>query len=403
MTARAQTTIRMIDDITSVDAAEWDACANPSTAYPDCGIPDNPFISHAFLSSLEESGSATARTGWAPHHILLEDGAGKLLGAVPLYLKNHSHGEYVFDHSWAHAFERAGGNYYPKLQSSVPFTPATGRRLLVRPGGDATQVEAALIQACAQIAERTGVSSLHFTFLPKEQWERLGDAGYLLRTDQQFHWENDGYADFEDFLASLASRKRKQVRKERREAIANGIDIEIVTGDDLNEAHWDAFFTFYTDTGMRKWGRPYLTREFFSLIGERMPEQIALVMCHRAGRPVGGALNFIGSETLFGRNWGCVEHHPFLHFEACYYQAIEFAIARGLKRVEAGAQGAHKLARGYLPTLTYSAHWITDPNFRQAVLQYLEQERQMVDEDLQALSAHSPFRQEQSGGGNLDE
>ena len=367
MNDHSDITIRLVRQIGDIAAEAWDACANPATALPDCDVPTNPFLSYAFLSALEDSGSVSAETGWAPHHLVAEDAAGTLLGAVPLYLKNHSQGEYVFDHSWAHAFERAGGNYYPKLQASIPFTPATGRRLLVRPGPAAGEVEAGLIGAAAQIAENSGVSSVHFTFLTEPEWQRLGRAGYLLRTDQQFHWLNDGYGSFDDFLQSLASRKRKQLRRERREAVAAGIEIKIHTGPTLTEADWDAFYLFYTDTGMRKWGRPYLNREFFSLIGERMADQIALVLCYRYGRPIAGALNFIGSDTLFGRNWGCTEHHPFLHFEACYYQAIDFAIARGLKRVEAGAQGAHKLARGYLPTLTYSAHWITDPRFRAAV------------------------------------
>ena len=392
MNDRPDITIRLVRQIGDIAAEAWDGCANPATALPDCDVPTNPFLSYAFLSALEDSGSVSAETGWAPHHLVAEDAAGTLLGAVPLYLKNHSQGEYVFDHSWAHAFERAGGNYYPKLQASIPFTPATGRRLLVRPGPAAGEVEAGLIGAAAQIAENSGVSSVHFTFLTEPEWQRLGRAGYLLRTDQQFHWVNDGYGSFDDFLQSLASRKRKQLRRERREAVAAGIEIKIHTGSTLTEADWDAFYLFYTDTGMRKWGRPYLNREFFSLIGERMADQIALVLCYRDGRPIAGALNFIGSDTLFGRNWGCTEHHPFLHFEACYYQAIDFAIARGLKRVEAGAQGAHKLARGYLPTLTYSAHWITDPRFRAAVEDFLEQERRMVEEDKRQLDAHSPFR-----------
>ncbi len=383
----------MIDRLSAVPAPAWDACANPGG-----GISDNPFLSHAFLNALEESGSVTAQTGWAPHHILLENSNGELMGATPMYLKYHSSGEYVFDHSWAHAFERAGGEYYPKLQISVPFTPATGRRLLARPTDDARQIQAALAQAAISIANNSKISSLHLTFLPQEEWKLLGDEGFLLRTDQQFHWENNHYQGFGDFLASLASRKRKQINKERREAVAMGVTIQMLTGSDLKETHWDAFFRFYMDTGRRKWGQPYLNRKFFSLIGERMPENIALFMCARAGNPIAGAINFIGGDTLFGRNWGAIEHHPYLHFEVCYYQAIEFAIARGLKRVEAGAQGAHKLARGYMPSLTYSAHWISDPRFRIAVQQFLEQERQMVDRDARLLSEHSPFRKNLEAG-----
>lgn len=390
--------IRMIDRLSAVQAPAWDACANPGGE-----VADNPFLSHAFLNALEESGSVSAQTGWAPHHILLEDKAGALMGAVPMYLKNHSYGEYVFDHSWAHAFERAGGEYYPKLQVSVPFTPATGRRLLVRPAENAAQSRAALAQAAIGIAKRSNISSLHFTFLTIDEWEMLGGAGFLLRTDQQFHWENHQYRDFADFLCSLAARKRKQINKERRLAVEHGVSIEILTGDALQERHWDAFFHFYMDTGRRKWGQPYLNRKFFSLIGERMPGRIALVMCSRAGRPIAGALNFIGGDTLFGRNWGAIEDHPYLHFEACYYQAIEFAISRGLKRVEAGAQGMHKLARGYLPVLTHSAHWITEPRFRLAVQQYLEQERRMVDQDARLLSGHSPFRKNLATGERDDE
>ena len=391
-------TIRMIDRISSVPGEAWDACANPGG---ECA--DNPFLAHAFLSALEESGSASAKTGWAPRHLLLEDSFGALMGAVPMYLKSHSYGEYVFDHSWAHAFERAGGDYYPKLQVSVPFTPATGRRLLVRPGSDAAQRQAALANAAIKIAQSAGVSSLHFTFLPKAESELLGRAGFLLRTDQQFHWTNNQYRDFEDFLQSLTSRKRKQIHKERREAVAAGISIEILTGAGLKEVHWDAFFQFYKDTGQRKWGQPYLNRKFFSLINQRMPEKIALVLCSRNGRPIAGALNFIGGDTLFGRNWGAIEQHPFLHFEACYYQAIEFAIARGLKRVEAGAQGAHKLARGYLPTLTHSAHWITEPRFRRAVSDYLDQERRAVAHEAQLIAAHAPFRKNQPAGEQQDD
>jgi predicted N-acyltransferase len=309
-----------------------------------------------------------------------------------MYLKNHSQGEYVFDYSWADAFERAGGRYYPKLQVSVPFTPATGRRLLTRPDIDDPDLPKYLAAGMMQVAEQLEVSSVHITFAEKSQWELLGEMGFLQRTHNQFHWQNDGYETFDDFLAALSSKKRKNIRRERRDAVTNGIEIERLTGSDITEEHWDAFFRFYVDTGSRKWGSPYLTREFFSLIGERMGDDTLLVMCKRDNRYVAGAINFIGGECLFGRNWGCVEHHPFLHFEVCYYQAIEFAIERGLQRVEAGAQGQHKLARGYMPTHTYSAHWIANASFRDAVDHYLSQERRHVDEEIDYIAEHGPFR-----------
>ncbi|PCJ71567.1 MAG: GNAT family N-acetyltransferase [Rhodobiaceae bacterium] len=382
-----QIVMKVVPRLSEISAEAWDSCANPGGA-----IPSNPFLSHAFLLALEESGSATARTGWSPHHLVLEDPDGSLAGVVPMYLKNHSRGEYVFDHGWADAFERAGGHYYPKLQVSVPFTPATGRRILARPGLFQEQTEDQLIAGMVELTRQLEVSSVHLTFLSQAQWQRLGDVGFLQRTDQQFHWLNEGFETFDDFLTVLTSRKRKNLRKERERALESGIEIEWVTGSDLTEAHWDAFYNFYTDTGLRKWGTPYLTREFFSLIGANMPDQTLLIMAKREGQYIAGALNFIGSDTLFGRNWGCIEDHPFLHFEVCYYQAIDFAISRGLKRVEAGAQGAHKLARGYLPTHTYSAHYISNPSFREAVEGYLEQERHHVDHDIAALSRHTPFR-----------
>ncbi len=385
-----QAIIKVAQGLGAVDAAQWDACANPA------GEPANPFLSHAFLHSLEESGSATRRTGWMPYHLLFEDAAGELAGCMPMYLKSHSRGEYVFDHGWADAFERAGGSYYPKLQVAVPFTPATGPRLLTKPGPGRDAAEDQLLAGALEVARRTGVSSLHFTFLPERQWERLGAHGLLQRTDQQFHWENQGYKTFDDFLADLSSRKRKMIRKERSRALENDVSVEWVTGADLTEAHWDAFYGFYMDTGQRKWGSPYLTREFFSLIGERMADATLLIMAKRGGRYIAGALNFIGSEVLFGRNWGAIEHHPFLHFECCYYQAIDFAITRGLTRVEAGAQGEHKLARGYLPARTYSAHWIANESFRQAVAEYLSRERAHVDHDIALLGEYSPFRQDKT-------
>lgn len=382
-----QVVIRVVQSMDEVDAAQWDACANPGG-----DIADNPFTSYQFLSALEQSGSASPQTGWAPRHIILQAPNGSYEGCAPLYLKSHSQGEYIFDYGWADAFERAGGRYYPKLLSAVPFTPATGRRLLARPGPAEEETEQYLLAGCLEVAKRLDVSSLHFNFATKQQWRRLGSFGLLRRMDQQFHWNNDGYATFDDFLADLASRKRKQIKKERREALADGIEIEWATGANLNEDHWDAFYGFYVDTGNRKWGSPYLTRAFFSMIGETMADQTLLILCKRDERYIAGALNFIGGDTLFGRNWGCLEDHRFLHFEACYYQAIDFAISRGLKRVEAGAQGAHKLARGYMPTETYSAHWIGDPNFREAVARFLESERNYVQEDVALMTGHSPFK-----------
>ncbi|MGX1196083.1 GNAT family N-acetyltransferase [Parvibaculum sp. MBR-TMA-1.3b-4.2] len=381
-----QAIIRAVNSLSEVDPAAWDACANP----PD--EPYNPFLRHAFLSALEESGSATRATGWMPYHLLLEDGAGNVAGAMPMYLKSHSRGEYVFDYGWADAFERAGGSYYPKLQVSIPFTPVTGRRLLVPPGPTMNASRDALIAGGIEIGNRLGTSSLHMTFLTEEEWDYLGDRGLLQRTDQQFHWHNRGYDGFDDFLADLSSRKRKNIRKERERALENGIEIEWVTGSDLTEDHWDAFYMFYMDTGARKWGSPYLTRSFFSIVNERMPEDILLIMAKRDGRYIAGALNLIGSDALYGRNWGAVEHHPFLHFECCYYQAIDFAIDRGLKRVEAGAQGEHKLARGYVPSRTHSAHWIANESFRNAVGEYLERERQYVEHDIETLGEYAPFR-----------
>ena len=354
--------------------------------------PFNPFISHAFLSALEASGSATARTGWQPQHLVAETAAGTILGVAPCYLKSHSRGEYVFDHGWAEAYERAGGSYYPKLQVSVPFTPATGRRLLVRPGPAAGETQAGLAAGLMELCRLRDASSAHLTFLTEPEWRFLGEEGFLQRMDQQFHWENAGYATFEDFLDALASRKRKAIRRERREAVESGLTIHRLTGSDLDEAAWDAFFAFYMETGSRKWGRPYLTRTFYSLVGESMRDRILLVMAKRAGRYIAGALNFIGSETLFGRHWGAAEHHPFLHFELCYYQAIDFAIERKLKRVEAGAQGEHKLARGYLPTTTYSAHYIVDSGLRRAIAEYLKRERAYVEASGEELAGYAPFR-----------
>ena len=377
--------LRVLESIHDVAAEVWDACAASDGTF-------NPFLTHAFLAALEDSGSATSRTGWQPFHATME-AEGEVLGVVPMYAKSHSQGEYVFDYSWADAWHRAGGNYYPKLQASVPFTPATGRRVL--PRHDDPELERALLGACAQACSNFDVSSLHMTFMTEAQWHLAGELGYLRRMDQQYHWLNAGYGHFDEFLAELSSKKRKNLRRERRDATAAGLDIEWVTGSDLTESHWDAFYRFYTDTGSRKWGSPYLTRQFFSLIGERLAEHTLLILARREGRYVAGALNFIGSETLFGRNWGCTEYHPFLHFELCYYQAIDFAIERGLARVEAGAQGQHKVARGYLPQATYSAHYIKDAGFRDAVARFLEDERGYVQQEIDYIAEHSPFKAEQ--------
>jgi predicted N-acyltransferase len=382
----ADATFRVVSSLKEIERDDWDALANPA------GAPTNPFLSHDFLWSLEESGSATRKTGWLGQHLVLDGEDGRPVAIMPCYLKSHSMGEYVFDHGWADAYERAGGRYYPKFQACVPFTPVTGRRLLVAPGDGAEERRQLLAAAGETLARQSGVSSLHVTFASEEEWKLLGEAGYLQRTDQQYHFFNEGYRDFDDFLAALSSRKRKVIKRERRDAV-EGLEVRLLTGSDLTETAWDAFFAFYTDTGSRKWGRPYLNRRFFSLIGERMADRILLMLALRDGRPIAGALNFIGSDTLFGRYWGAIEEQPFLHFELCYYQAIEQAILRGLARVEAGAQGQHKISRGYLPTPVYSAHWIADPALRGPVARYLDQERAAVEGEMEWLEeAFSPFR-----------
>lgn len=385
MDGPAEIELVVLGGMADIPAADWDALANP-----DGGPTPDPFTSHRFLSALEKSGSVGPGTGWQPRHLVarLE---GELIAAMPLYAKSHSQGEYVFDHSWAHALERAGGQYYPKLQAAVPFTPATGRRFLTRPGCHETGM-AALVQGAVQLTANNNLSSLHVTFCTPEEATAGAAMGLMHRTGQQFHWENHDYRTFGDFLDDLSSRKRKAIRKERERAQAFGGEIRWLTGDDLKPYHWDAFWTFYQDTGSRKWGIPYLTRAFFDEVQATLRDDTLLVLCERGGQPIAGALNFIGRESLFGRYWGCIEDHPFLHFETCYYQAIDFAIARGLSRVEAGAQGEHKLARGYLPVETHSLHWIADASFRRAVADYLEQERAAVSEDIEILTAYGPFR-----------
>jgi uncharacterized protein len=372
---------RLATSAAEIGASDWNACANP-----DGQADPHPFTRHEFFAALEQSGSATARTGWQPCHLVLERG-GAIAGVMPLYLKQHSQGEYVFDHAWADALERAGGDYYPKLQCAVPFTPVTGRRLLA-----AAADIPALLEAGKKIVRQLGASSLHITFLTDSEWRAAGEAGYLLRTDRQFHWANDGYRDFGDFLARLSSAKRKNLRKERASVVEAGVDFEHLTGSAITEAHWDRFFEFYVDTGSRKWGDPYLTRDFFSRIGGAMGEQILLIMAKRGGRYIAGALNLFGGGILYGRNWGASEYVPFLHFETCYYQAIDFAIRRGLSKVEAGAQGTHKLLRGYMPEETHSAHYIAHPGLARAVDAYLAQERAAIAENIEELSVQGPFK-----------
>ncbi len=393
--------IRIVPAIADIPAKAWNACANPAVAASACTGAEskseretyNPFISHEFLLALEASGSAVARAGWQPQHLIAEDGDA-VVGVVPCYLKSHSRGEYVFDAGWADAYERAGGSYYPKLQVCVPFTPATGRRLLVAPGPSAEAVRGALASGLIELARLREASSAHVTFAPESEWRLLGERGFLQRTDQQFHWENADYATFDDFLNRLAARKRKAIKRERRDAVDSDIEVVCLTGSDLTESIWDSFFAFYMETGSRKWGRPYLTRAFYSLIGQSMADRILLVMAKRAGRFIAGAINFIGSDALYGRHWGASEHHPFLHFELCYYQAIDFAIRNKLARVEAGAQGEHKIARGYMPVTTHSAHYIADPALRRAIADYLKRERAYVAAAGDELAAMGPFRKD---------
>ena len=386
----ASATVEVHTDIAEIGRDAWSACDDA------CDYAANPFTSFDFLHALEESGCVGGRTGWAPTHLSVDDAQGRVAGVMPLYVKSHSQGEYVFDHAWARAYMQAGGDYYPKLQCAAPFSPVTGPRLIVREDADRAAAMRTLLAGARTLCQRIGASSLHVTFPLEAEWRLMGEGGLLLRQDQQYHWINAGYATFEDFLGALSSSRRKTIRRERRDAQAE-LEIVALSGAELTEAHWDAFFEFYMDTGARKWGRPYLNRRFFSLIGERMPERILLVLARRRGttRWIAGALNLMGRDTLYGRNWGALEQIPFLHFELCYYQAIEQAILRGMKRVEAGAQGEHKIARGYLPSPVYSAHWIADPALRTPVARYLDQERAAVEGEMAYLEAeYSPFRHE---------
>lgn len=381
----AEIVIRVISSLAEVPAAEWDACAGAG----------NPFVSHAFLKAVEESGSATAESGWLGQHLVMNGPEGRLIGAVPLYLKNHSYGEYVFDWGWAEAFERAGGRYYPKLQCSVPFTPVTGPRLLVHPAApDPEAVRRALIGGLVELTSRHGVSSLHVTFCTEEEWRSFGAAGFQQRLGLQYHWQNAGYGSFDDFLGALVSRKRKAIRKERRKVADSGVRLRAVTGDEIAERHWAAFHNFYLDTVDRKWSRAYLTRDFFLRLGETLAERVVLIMAEYDGHLVAGALNLLGDDALYGRNWGRAAEFKFLHFEACYYQAIDFAIQHGLSRVEAGAQGEHKIQRGYVPVQTYSAHLIENQGFRQAVGDFLEREQRAVRQEIDSLGDWTPFRRE---------
>ncbi|HEY4163722.1 MAG TPA: GNAT family N-acetyltransferase [Dongiaceae bacterium] len=381
--AARQLEARVLDRIDAVPAADWDACA---------GV-ENPFLHHTFLKALEDSGSVGRKAGWLPQHLALTDEKGTLQAAAPMYVKGHSQGEYIFDHGWAEAYERAGGQYYPKLQVAVPFTPVPGPRLLVRPQGDAAAVREALTGAMQSVVSQSGLSSLHVTFCTEEEAGAMDEAGFLHRIGVQYHWNNAGYQTFDDFLGALASRKRKTIRKEREAIKQYGLDIRALSGKDIEPRHWDAFFTFYMDTGSRKWGRPYLTRKFFELIGGAMAENVVLMFAEKDGQPVAGALNLRGTDCLYGRNWGCLDEFKFLHFELCYYQAIDYAIAHNLARVEAGAQGEHKIQRGYLPVATHSAHWIADRSFREAVADFLQRERRVMQQEIAGLSEYSPYRQ----------
>ncbi|MGH6797855.1 MAG: GNAT family N-acetyltransferase [Roseiarcus sp.] len=391
-------TARVVSSIAAIDAAAWDACANPpGRSFEEAeGERFNPFITHAFLHALEASGSVGGRSGWTPAHVVVEDAPGRVVAAAPCYLKSHSQGEYVFDHAWADAYERAGGRYYPKLLVAAPFTPVTGRRLLIAPDPPQGAREA-LIGGLRELRRETKTSSIHVTFPTAEDAERLSNGGFLIRTGEQFHFSCDGFASFDDFLGALASRKRKAIKRERRDAVDGQVAVEWLTGTSIRSEHWDAFFKFYMHTVSRKWGRPYLTRAFFDLIGSTLADRVLLVMARRAGRYIAGAINFIGDDALYGRNWGAIEHRPFLHFEVCYYQAIDFALSRGLRRIEAGAQGEHKLARGYRPALTYSAHEFADARLARAIADYLGHERVAVERTIAHYEEYAPFRRGDGG------
>lgn len=380
--------IRVLPSLNDIDADTWDMCACPEAL--DGARPNDPFTTYRFLKALEDSGSVGPGTGWQPQY-LQATLAGQTIGVAPMYAKGHSQGEYIFDHNWAHAFERAGGRYYPKLQIAVPHTPATGRRFLTHPDFAETGLSA-LVQGAVQLVKNNNLSSLHVTFCTEAERDAGAALGLLPRATQQFHWLNDGYEDFDGFLATLSSRKRKNIRKERQRAQDFGGTIHTFSGENLQPEHWDAFWEFYQDTGARKWGSPYLTRRFFHIAQETLRDDMALVLAERDGQYVAGALNFLGANALYGRYWGCSEHHPCLHFELCYYQAIDIAIANGLNRVEAGAQGEHKLARGYLPTQTHSLHWVSDQGFSDAIARYLEAEREAVEEEIEILTDYGPFK-----------
>ncbi|UWQ96023.1 GNAT family N-acetyltransferase [Rhodobacteraceae bacterium M385] len=390
MDGDTQISIEVLTSLSQIAPEDWDACA-----CPEAGRPLDPFTTYRFLNALEQSGSVGQGTGWQPRYLVARQG-DLVIACAPMYAKGHSQGEYIFDHNWAHAYENAGGQYYPKLQIAAPFTPATGRRFLTRPGHDTTGISA-LIQAAVQIAADNELSSIHITFCTEDEAIAGERIGLMRRVSQQFHWVNDGYASFDDFLGNLSSRKRKNIRKERARAQDFGGEIVSLTGEQIKPEHWDAFWHFYQDTGARKWGTPYLTRAFFDLAHQTMADDMLLCLAIRDGQPVAGALNFIGADTLYGRYWGCVEDHPCLHFELCYYRAIDFAIAQGLSRVEAGAQGTHKLARGYMPVATHSLHWVGDAGFAKAIGDYLEAERNAIDEEIEVLTSYGPFKAAQVG------
>ena len=383
-----QIEVSALETLSGLTEAEWDSCACPEAS--DGGPPSDPFTTYRFLKALEDSGSVGPGSGWQPRYLVARAG-DQVIAVTPLYAKGHSQGEYIFDHNWAQAYEQAGGRYYPKLQMAVPFTPATGRRFLTKPGWESVG-RSALVQGAVQIADENRLSSIHITFCTEDEAAAGVEMGLLRRTSQQFHWLNDGYADFDQFLATLSSRKRKNIRKERAQAQDFGGEIVALSGDDIQPHHWDAFWQFYQDTGTRKWGTPYLTRRFFHLAQESLRDDMLLVLALRDGVPIAGALNFIGRDVLYGRYWGCVEDHACLHFELCYYKAIDAAITRALSRVEAGAQGSHKLARGYMPVTTHSLHWIADEGFKNAIDQYLVAERAAVDEEIEVLTSYGPFK-----------